>query len=72
MILSKYSFIFSYKIVIGVSDPVGNELELRDLKPYTNYQLEVRSRFGNKENWGSVEFSTGSKISKFLCYFDGA
>ena len=44
-----------------MSDPVGNELELRDLKPYTKYQLELRSRFGNKESWGSVEFSTGSK-----------
>ena len=53
---------FSYKIVIGVSDPVGNELELRDLKPYTRYHLDLRSRFGNKENWGSIDFSTAGKI----------
>ena len=53
--------LFRYKVVIGVSDPVGNELELHDLKPYTRYHLDLRSRFGNKENWGSVDFSTASK-----------
>ena len=51
--------------MIGVSDPVGNELELRDLKPYTRYHLDLRSRFGNKENWGSIDFSTASKQSNF-------
>ena len=51
--------------MIGVSDPVGNELELRDLKPYTRYHLDLRSRFGNKENWGSIDFSTASKQSSF-------
>ena len=69
-------FPFSYKVVIGVSDPVGNELELHDLKPYTKYHLDLRSRFGNKENWGSVDFSTASKTIKcntfyaviFLCH----
>ena len=47
--------------MIGVSDPVGNSLELNDLKPYTVYHLDIRSRFGNKEKMASIKFSTAGK-----------
>ena len=27
-----------------ISDPVGNNVNLNDLRPYTHYQLDIRSR----------------------------
>ena len=55
-------FIFSYKVVVGLVDPVGNTVELHDLKPYTYYQLDLRDRNGQKL-YASVNFSTaGQKL----------
>ena len=50
-------FIFSYKVVVGLVDPVGNTVELHDLKPYTYYQLDLRDRNGQKL-YASVNFSS--------------
>ena len=51
---------FSYKVVVGLVDPVGNTVELHDLKPYTYYQLDLRDRNGQKL-YASVNFSTAGQ-----------
>ena len=55
---------FSYKVVVGLVDPVGNTVELHDLKPYTYYQLDLRDRNGQKL-YASVNFSTAGQ-KKFI------
>ena len=52
---------FSYKVVIGLIDPVGNSVELHDLKPYTYYQLDLRDRT-KKILFARVSFSTAGKL----------
>ena len=61
---SKLFLIFSYKVVVGLVDPVGNTVELHDLKPYTYYQLDLRDRNGQKL-YASVNFSTAGQ-KKFI------
>ena len=51
----------SYKVVIGLVDPVGNTVELHDLKPYTYYQLDLRERHG-QSLYASVNFSTAGNL----------
>ena len=52
---------FSYKVVIGLIDPVGNSVELHDLKPYTYYQLDLRDRT-KKILFARISFSTAGKL----------
>ena len=52
----------NYKVVIGLVDPVGNTVELHDLKPYTYYQLDLRERHG-QTLYASVNFSTAGNWS---------
>ena len=62
---------FSYKVVVGLVDPVGNTVELHDLKPYTYYQLDLRDRNGQKL-YASVNFSTAGQLkvySKNIFYY---
>ena len=47
-------------MVVGLVDPVGNTVELHDLKPYTYYQLDLRDRNGQKL-YASVNFSTAGQ-----------
>ena len=54
-------FFSSYKVVIGLVDPVGNTVELHDLKPYTYYQLDLRERHG-QSLYASVNFSTAGNL----------
>ena len=54
-------FKFSYKVVIGLIDPVGNSVELHDLKPYTYYQLDLRDRT-KKILFARISFSTAGKL----------
>ena len=56
---------FSYKVVMTLNDPVGNSVELRDLKPFTIYNLDVRAR-SDKLIFGTLNFSTASKFLTFL------
>ena len=51
----------NYKVVIGLVDPVGNTVELHDLKPYTFYQLDLRERHG-QTLYASVNFSTAGNL----------
>ena len=51
----------NYKVVIGLVDPVGNTVELHDLKPYTYYQLDLRERHG-QTLYASVNFSTAGNL----------
>ena len=44
-----------------LNDPVGNSVELRDLKPFTIYNLDVRART-DKLIFGTLNFSTASKF----------
>ena len=56
-------------MVVGLVDPVGNTVELHDLKPYTYYQLDLRDRDGQKL-YASVNFSTaGQKEFILKIYF---
>ncbi len=52
---------FSYKVVVGLIDPVGNSVELHDLKPYTYYQLDLRGR-RDRVLFARLNFSTASKL----------
>ena len=52
---------FSYKVVIGLIDPVGNSVELHDLKAYTYYQLDLRDRT-KKILFARISFSTAGKL----------
>ena len=47
--------------MIGLIDPVGNSVELHDLKPYTYYQLDLRDR-SRKKLFARVNFSTAGNI----------
>jgi len=58
----------NYKVVVGLVDPVGNTVELHDLKPYTYYQLDLRDRNGQKL-YASVNFSTAVLDSKLALNF---
>jgi len=61
----KSNYFFSYKVVMSIFHPVGNNVELRDLRPFTVYHLEVWNRL--KRNLiGSVDFSTASKLIKII------
>ena len=59
--------ICSYKVVVGLVDPVGNTVELHDLKPYTYYQLDLRDRKKLDKDkqkpllYASVNFSTAGQ-----------
>ena len=58
-------------MVVGLVDPVGNTVELHDLKPYTYYQLDLRDRNGQKL-YASVNFSTAGQekvYSKSIFYY---
>ena len=61
IIQHKYTPFFSYKVVIGLIDPVGNSVELHDLKPYTYYQLDLRDRT-KKILFARISFSTAGKL----------
>ena len=56
-----YTPFFSYKVVIGLIDPVGNSVELHDLKAYTYYQLDLRDRT-KKILFARISFSTAGKL----------
>ena len=58
---TKCTLFFSYKVVIGLIDPVGNSVELHDLKPYTYYQLDLRDRT-KKILFARISFSTAGKL----------
>lgn len=46
---------------MSIFHPVGHSVELRDLRPFTVYHLEVWSRI-ERTLIGSVDFSTASKF----------
>lgn len=53
---------------MGLSDPVGNTVQLPDLQPYTNYRMEIRRRSVlyngrslNYEVFVALNFSTSSE-----------
>ncbi len=52
---------FSYKVVLPVSDPVGNSVRLTDLRPYTAYTLSIRSKDSKNQVIAALNFSTSGK-----------
>ena len=51
---------FSYRVVMTMTDPVVNSVELQDLRPYTIYHLDVRNRL-DRQLISTLNFSTASK-----------
>ncbi len=58
--------LYSYKVVMSLSDPVGDSVQLTDLRPYTVYQLSVRAKDeftqGNTVVVANMNFSTAGRV----------
>ena len=54
-------------MVIEVIEPVGNSIDLIDLIPYTDYQLEIKDR-SSGQLLATVSFNTSGKLITILLY----